>query len=817
MMILDKLVALRCRNPGLFAQFCDLVRNNEHKPVLAEIERVLADGAPDPAGPIADWLKKLRAGDLLDTFCNGPKLSEQKRDDLLTLTKFSDVRPDSKTMFQTNDPAFMRLVEISKQGPVIIDKLMFDDFCQLGMVGTHFPDLWNELFGLAIREKPDWTQSTLAVENFLLEPKSLPSDPETVAFAKAASTAAFPDGTPLASILLAPPRFSTMLADEVIAYYAIRPELPDASSLIDKQYTPSPSLIEKGRVLAKHALEALKPETKEHIEQCYKLMHNALNELTNRRIFVKRDILEHLQPSLYDNMQRDFAGFLRIEKQIQRPDMYTEAELTRLRPYLEDERLVRVLSLQPYFGHLMDSVPAVPLTATAEHIQANAPSGGPLTVSHAWPLPQIAVHSAPIIFQDSLTTAGPVADIGAGQTVPAFVDASESLYEDIYISLRRSADPNDTSYNVELKNAATPSRTVQGKINLDWAEIEGRLRRLQFSQNAPVSRGLEIRSDLAQELKELGIFVYGSIFQGDLRDELLALLSKERNLRLNWLGDPAESDITDFRARPAAAVFPWECLFVPPAPVSFLALTRRYSLTRRFEVKTMPVSGIGQNIRVLFVSATPDGVAPLPGIQQEVETVHRVLSSSSRAKIEIIPKATVEDVQPMLREFRPHVFHFSGHGVYRPEVAAGTLIFQSSDGSPAPVSADQLAPMLYDNGVSLAILNGCDTGVSSTNNGLSSVAGALIKAGVPAVVATMREVYDEAATRFSREFYRTFLAGFTVEGCMGEARIALSLDNLDWSAYALFVGTGDLSKLRVSGPARSQGEPTSSRPNTAVL
>jgi CHAT domain-containing protein len=41
--------------------------------------------------------------------------------------------------------------------------------------------------------------------------------------------------------------------------------------------------------------------------------------------------------------------------------------------------------------------------------------------------------------------------------------------------------------------------------------------------------------------------------------------------------------------------------------------------------------------------------------------------------------------------------------------------------------------------------------------------GALVKAGAPAVVATMREVMDEAAARFSLEFYRSFAASFTVE------------------------------------------------------
>jgi hypothetical protein len=84
---------------------------------------------------------------------------------------------------------------------------------------------------------------------------------------------------------------------------------------------------------------------------------DALRELTRRRLFVKRDILEHGWPALYDRMRRDFAGMVQFEKQIQRPDTCTEEELASLRLYLNDERLVRVLNLQPYFGPAAPSGP----------------------------------------------------------------------------------------------------------------------------------------------------------------------------------------------------------------------------------------------------------------------------------------------------------------------------------------------------------------------------------------------------------------------------------------------------------------------------
>ena len=307
---------------------------------------------------------------------------------------------------------------------------------------------------------------------------------------------------------------------------------------------------------------------------------------------------------------------------------------------------------------------------------------------------------------------------------------------------------------------------------------------------------LSVHPDDMAQLKKLGLMVYELLFRGTIREALLSLLSSGRNLRLNWLGDHND---------PMSAALPWECLYVPSAPVSFLALTRKYSLTRRNPAaRSMPVSSIGHTLRMLFVTAAPNKVAPLPGIEQELKTVENVLGTSERTEYKIIRHATVEEANGTTREFRPNVLHFSGHGVIRPEDSTGGLIFETSGGDGHLVTGEQFAAMLYENNVSLAVLNGCDTGVSSTNDAVSSVAGALIKAGVPVVVATMREIADEAAARFTREFYRALIGGFTIEGCMGEARKALSFDNWDWSAYSLFVGSADLDRLRILGPARSQ-------------
>jgi len=244
---------------------------------------------------------------------------------------------------------------------------------------------------------------------------------------------------------------------------------------------------------------------------------------------------------------------------------------------------------------------------------------------------------------------------------------------------------------------------------------------------------------------------------------------------------------------------PWECLYVPAAPVSFLALVRKYSLTRRIpKVASRKIRPI-QALRILMVSANPEGLPPLPGIEQEHETLQRV-AENSRGKVELvhIPQATPGKVNDTLRKFRPHLFHFSGHGVYQDQKKTGELVFAAENGGGGVlVPSENIAVLLHEYEVAVAVLNGCDTGVSSTNDAVSSVAGALVKAGVPAVIATMRAVTDRAAIYFTREFYRSFFGGFTVEASIAEARKALHLESMDWAAYALFVGETDLDALRV--------------------
>jgi CHAT domain-containing protein len=185
--------------------------------------------------------------------------------------------------------------------------------------------------------------------------------------------------------------------------------------------------------------------------------------------------------------------------------------------------------------------------------------------------------------------------------------------------------------------------------------------------------------------------------------------------------------------------------------------------------------------------------------------MERALASamqSGQVKLEFTQTGTVEEVQRALRLFQPHLFHFVGHGVYMPDKKQGVLLFEDENRMAKTMEAEDLKNLLADSNISLAVLNACDTGASDAVDAITSVAGTLVQSGIPAAIATMRKVYDKAALMFSREFYSSFVDGYTLEAALTEARKALRIEKWDWAAYALFSKTVKLDTFRLMSGQR---------------
>ena len=141
-----------------------------------------------------------------------------------------------------------------------------------------------------------------------------------------------------------------------------------------------------------------------------------------------------------------------------------------------------------------------------------------------------------------------------------------------------------------------------------------------------------------------------------------------------------------------------------------------------------------------------------------------------------------------------HVWHFIGHGVFNPHSANGSLAFENESGDTDLIDAKRLRILLEQNSVRLAILNACETG-RFTLDPLLGIAPALVRAGIPAVVAMQFALPDTSAVEFSSMFYRALADGYPVDACVSEGRKAvitrLGLGQPDWAIPVLYMRSAD--------------------------
>jgi CHAT domain-containing protein/tetratricopeptide (TPR) repeat protein len=173
-------------------------------------------------------------------------------------------------------------------------------------------------------------------------------------------------------------------------------------------------------------------------------------------------------------------------------------------------------------------------------------------------------------------------------------------------------------------------------------------------------------------------------------------------------------------------------------------------------------TGISPDLPVLVVGSTAsspaDGLIPLPDVAAEADTV-----ASAFHPVHVLKggDATLSAVRSELSVAA--VFHFAGHSLAAPGRTG--LLLEGEDGKanlPRLMDAN-VVRQLHLQTLQLAVLSACSTASGSGgSSGFDSVTDALLRAGVPHVVAS-RWAVDSAETRgFVQDFYHNALSGQTV-------------------------------------------------------
>jgi len=254
---------------------------------------------------------------------------------------------------------------------------------------------------------------------------------------------------------------------------------------------------------------------------------------------------------------------------------------------------------------------------------------------------------------------------------------------------------------------------------------------------------------------------------------------------------------------PELSALPWEFLYDSQQDL-FLGISSKIVISRY--VVDAPVSfepmATPPPLRLLVAFSSPTDVMPL-----DIERERKVLIQATQKAVEnkrlelhflndVHPRMTNAALRTALREARPHIFHFIGHGEF--DGKRGYLLFEDEAGKARRVR-DRILREFFEDApdTKLVVLNACQGATTSTERAFSGLAPSLVQRGLPAVVAMRYPIPDNTAIVFAREFYEalTHDTPTAVDVAVADGRRAIYQDAdpdlPDWGIPNVFLRADD--------------------------
>ena len=364
-------------------------------------------------------------------------------------------------------------------------------------------------------------------------------------------------------------------------------------------------------------------------------------------------------------------------------------------------------------------------------------------------------------------------------------------YQDFTLVLSEAVAAGDS---LELRVQATEAAGLP--IIIEPVASRCPLAKLQLLSSSNPARPLAMAAQLDAG-SALGSALLPGIIGQRWQDALTRVRSRGEGLRLRIVGGNLVHCV------------PWEYAVLPSdhgeaTEMDFLALMPDVSIVRD---QAIPLAPWPQTCLPFRIAAT----AAHPACTGQLEVAReRTLLQEALADL----KGTVELTwgpgggRPSTA-VKAHMFHFAGHGAFEPtrtpiegarefgdpepapgspDSGGGHLVFETPGGSPDRLSAGQLGVILREMGVRVAVLNACRTASRDGIRSWSSVAAALLKAGVRSVVAMQHAILDASAIAFAAAFYRSLAIGGTLDEAARNGRIAVfdRGDMFGWGTPVLY-------------------------------
>ncbi len=333
------------------------------------------------------------------------------------------------------------------------------------------------------------------------------------------------------------------------------------------------------------------------------------------------------------------------------------------------------------------------------------------------------------------------------------------------------------------------SKDSKIRASSEQGDESGELR-LEMNRIKHTLKLIEHQVKDADLLKGLGNELYQALFPIDIRGQLRATMAGAQAngyaVRLRLVFDS-----------PELAALPWEFLY-DETTNTFLANNTQTALSRYIDVplQKRELQTATLPLKILVVISSPTDMCRLD-VDTEEKLIREALQKhidAGQIELDVLPEATIRNINQKLREKPYNVFHFIGHGIF--ENNKGFIALVDTNGKSKFLDDENFANFFLGNrSLGLAVLNSCKGTGMSDQQVFAGIAPNLVRRGIPAVVAMQYPILDHTAKLFADEFYRTLALGYPVDAAIQTTRNAISmeigLDKPDFATPVLYMRAKD--------------------------
>ena len=288
-------------------------------------------------------------------------------------------------------------------------------------------------------------------------------------------------------------------------------------------------------------------------------------------------------------------------------------------------------------------------------------------------------------------------------------------------------------------------------------------------------------------LVALGRELYNALFQGTLRDSWITAQGIAQNhqqvLRLR-LG------LKDTKL----ARLPWEVMHAGDRPLAtgpYITFARYQSCiapASRLMSNNLPQMPQGRGLRVLMVISSPTDLVRLDLLKQEAINLKAELHRQAlrmadsnhhlpEIELTVLDQPGREELTQALEQGHYHILHYSGHSNVG-ENGGQIYLVNKKTGLTEILSGDDLAGLLVNNNIQMAVFNSClgaysarpQTQEESPERNLTE---SLVNRGIRSILAMSERIPDEVALTLTQLFYRNLNQGYALDLCVSRVRQGL--------------------------------------------